>query len=298
MSTATLIERLQNFEVNSSVARQVLSVYYKEGKRYRLWAGPLLGMTLEYDANVNYHVILGLWEAKSYRFLRRFFRDAKVLRRGMVVADLGANLGYFSLWMHRLLEPLDGKVVAFEPSPSILPMLRRNLRENAARTVKLAEIACSDADGEVEFFVGDHHHISSLVENWASQGRSHISADRRVVVPSTTLDSYFFEGPGKAVGSPDLIKIDIEGGGVFALKGMDRCLTSKRPLIWMESHTPHEDRAISDLLLKHDYQAYRLQTKSLVSERGKVHPHPAGVWGTLLLFPREKTSALKWALDG
>ena len=42
--------------------------------------------------------------------------------------------------------------------------------------------------------------------------------------------------------------MDIEGAGVFALKGCDQCLRIKRPIFLMESHTPEEDGAVGNLL--------------------------------------------------
>jgi FkbM family methyltransferase len=183
-------------------------------------------------------------------------------------------------------------VIAFEPSPSILPLLKRNLAANAIQNVEVVELACSDQIGEVEFFVGDHHHISSLDGAWASQGKGRLAP---ISVGSTTLDAFFY-GTKAAPRLPDLIKIDIEGGGVFALKGMDRCLSESRPLVWIESHTPHEDRAISQMILKHGYQAFRLQTGKRVMEPQTTYPNPEGVWGTMLLFPNEKEPVLKRVL--
>lgn len=291
-SMSTIAGRLRNFEFNSLFLRQALALYFRAGRRYRVWWGPLQGMTLEYDAGVNFHVILGVWETANYRFLNRLLADPAILKPGSVVVDMGANLGYFTLWVDRLLRRAGGKVWAFEPSPSILPMLKRNLAANRATQVELVQMACSDHEGTVDFYVGDHHHISSLDGAWASQGKG-LSAP--IQVPTTTLDSFFCSS--NDAGGPDFIKIDIEGGGVFALRGMDRCIETKRPLIWIESHTPAEDRAIADLILKHDYQAFRLQTGRAVLERGQTHPHPEGVWGTLLLFPSEKTESLRKVLS-
>ena len=278
---AELAAKVKYAEFNSSVVRRLLGMYFKDGRAYRLPFGPLRGRKLHYESTVNYHVILGLWEAKSYAFLTRLFRDTGVCGRGCVVADVGANLGYFSIWAAREVGS-GGKVYAFEPSPSVVPILKRNLALNPDARVEHIEMAASDKAGELEFFIGDHHHESSLDPAWASNGK--MSA-RSVKVPGTTLDEFFDESTKRP--APDVIKIDIEGGGVYALKGLNTLIERKRAVIWMESHNPPEDRAISEFVLKHDYGAYRIADQREVKNLHAGHPDPDGIWGTLLLFPRE-----------
>ncbi len=252
------------------MARRVLALLYKEGEAYRIPFGPLKGLRLHYDRAINYHAVLGLWDLEAFDYLKDFVRE------GMVVADVGANIGLFSLWAARR----GTRVYAFEPAPYAVGILRKNLELNHIDSVEIAELACSDRKGEIDFFLGHHHHASSLLPGWASDGGP---PTEKLIVPTETLDGFFADR-----GYPDFIKMDIEGGGVLALEGMEKCLTSKRPLVWIESHTPDEDSAISRLCLRHGYQAYRLQTRSLVENLRATHPDKTGVWGTLLLFPFRK----------
>ncbi|MBF0125290.1 MAG: hypothetical protein HQL60_08135, partial [Magnetococcales bacterium] len=53
----------------------------------------------------------------------------RVLKPGMAVLDIGANLGYYALMEHRLIGPL-GRLVAIEPSPSNQEILKMNLDLN------------------------------------------------------------------------------------------------------------------------------------------------------------------------
>ena len=283
------LARVRYVEFNSPLVRRVLGLYYREGRSYRLPFGPLRGVRLHYSRSVNYHVILGLWEAKSYAFLSRLFNETGLLTRGFIVADVGANLGYFSLWVARQVRPVGGRVYAFEPSPSILPTFRKNLELNPGEPIELVEQAVSDRVGTVQFFVGDHHHISSLDKTWAGGGKA-----QPVTVKSTTVDAFFAPETGRP--APDLIKVDIEGGGVYALKGIDRCIAAKRPMIWMESHNPPEDRAISEFVLKHGYGAFRMRDQQEVERPDEVYPHPQGIFGTVLLFPKERRDEVLPAL--
>src|SRR5262249_7853955 len=107
-------------------------------------------------------------------------------------------------------------------------------------------------------------------------------------VPVVTLDSHF----GDQSAWPELIKMDIEGGGTFALPGAAKCFGEKRPFLLVESHTPEEDAAISRVLTGNDYTAYRFNTRAWVADRGSTHPNPEGVWGTLFACPAEKKQAV------
>lgn len=283
-----MIEKIRNAQFNSGVARSLLRFAYREGENYKIPIGPLRGFRLFYDRSVNFHAMLGLWDLDSFRFLRSLLAGGGYLKPGAVVADVGANIGIFSMWASRLLSDCQGKVFAFEPAPGTKEMLLKNLSLNGIVNVELVDAACSNREGTIDFFPGHHHHTSSLCAEWAAFGGP---IPDKVTVPTVTLDNFFF-GETKRP-APDFLKIDIEGGGCYALYGMDRCLEEKRPLIWMESHTPAEDQAIGELMVRNDYLAFRNQTKSFVKKVERTHPDPEGVWGTMLLFPREHYTKIR-----
>ncbi|NBW99329.1 FkbM family methyltransferase [bacterium] len=287
MATLTL-HQLRYVKFNSSLIRKILSCFYQEGKVYRIPFGPLRGSKMYYDRSVNYHAILGLWDVEEYQFLGRLLRKGGFLKPGSITADVGANLGFFSMWMSKQFESMEHTVIAFEPAPETLKKLKTNLQENVCPQIRVVEQACSNKIGHMDFYIGNHHHISSILKSWADSGVD--GSSQRVTVPTTTLDLYFQEHVGAF---PDFVKMDIEGGGVFALKGCEEIFTKKRPLVWIESHLPEEDQAISDVLTRHSYSAFRFSDKKIVAEKGKTHPHPEGVWGTLLLFPNEITHRIK-----
>lgn len=268
--------------INSSAARRMLGIIYHEGSVYTVPFGRLRGVKLQYDSTVDFHAMLGLSETESFDLLARVF-ETGVLPARPVICDVGANQGLYTLFFTRS-QPA-GMVYAFEPGP-IVSRLHTHLALNGIANAVVVEHACSDKIGEVEFYLGHHHHsMSSLHANWAQGDLASVQVMR---VPTTTLDAYFY-GQSPRPG-PDFIKMDIEGGGTLALKGCDRCIQEKRPLFLIESHTPDEDRAISDVMLMHGYQAFRLNNQRWVNAPDRTHPDPNGVWGTLLLWPAEKHS--------
>lgn len=67
--------------------------------------------------------------------------------RYKATADIGANLGIHSIMMSRC----DFDVVAYEPDPTHLKILKRNLDLNAIKNTKVEEKAVSDKPGKLEF---------------------------------------------------------------------------------------------------------------------------------------------------
>ncbi len=153
---------------------------------------------------------------------------------------------------------------------------------NNVSNVKVLDQACADHTGNDEFFIAEHHHESSLLKEWSNNA----TTGTKTVVATITLD-YFFEkfNQGRY---PDLIKMDIEGGGIFALRGCVNCITQKRPFILIESHNPGEDQAVSDVLRQYNYEAFRVNNDKWILHKNKDYTDPDGVWGTMLLMPAER----------
>ncbi len=148
----------------------------------------------------------------------------ELVRPGMTVVDVGANVGYYTLLASRLVGP-GGKVYSFEPVPSVFEVLLSNLKENGCENVTTERKAISDQSGASPF----------LVDRQGAEGRL-VAGDGHIVVECTTLDEHF-----GALGWPavDVVKMDIEGGEGRALKGMRRlCAASARLCIVLELNWP------------------------------------------------------------
>lgn len=280
------LRNLRYARFNSSMARAALGTYFRPGESYRIPFGPLHGQRMYYDKTVNFHAVLGLWDNEILNFLNRTLVKSGLLRVDSTAADVGANIGYYSMWFSRVAFG-NGRVYAFEPSDEALPLLSRNLSLNNIENVEIVKMACSNHIGTTDFFIAKHHHSSSIHADWAGEGHG---TARRVSVPVTTLDAFF--GPATGRSAPGFIKFDIEGGGTHALPGARKIIGAARPYILIESHTAEEDRAISHVLTEFDYRGYRLNDRKWVRHANAVHPDKEGVWGTLLLTPQEHYASI------
>ena len=271
---------------NSAVARGALGLYFRPGRPYRVAFGPLRGSQIYYEKSINFHAVLGLWDVEYLGLLETALVKSGLLPRDGVAADVGGNIGYYSMWLSQLALP-DGQIYTFEPSEEIVPFLTRNLALNHIENVDVVKMACGDHVGTTDFFIAEHHHSSSIHAEWAAEGHG---AARKVTVNVTTLDAFFAAETSRR--PPNFIKFDIEGGGTHALPGCRHILRETRPFVLIESHTVDEDKAICDVLTGFDYCAYRLVDRNWVEKLDATHPDKRGVWGTLLLAPREKYETL------
>jgi hypothetical protein len=124
------------------------------------------------------------------------------------------------------------------------------------------------------------HYIASLDSQWAgSQGG-------KIQVDGITLGNYFKEKQFY----PDFIKMDIEGGGVFALQGMKQCILKNEPILFLESHTSAEDLAIGATLAMFPYDVYRVGSTKEVKYLDRDFRDEFGIYGTVIAIPKSKAN--------
>jgi FkbM family methyltransferase len=144
-----------------------------------------------------------------------------LIRPGDTVLDVGANIGYYTLLMARLVGP-HGKVYAFEPDPGNFGLLEKNVRLNGyTDRVVLKRAAVSDTSGQIRLFRADRNQ---------GDHRAYDSGDGRpsIDIPSVALDDTFKDYPGRIA----FIKMDIQGSEWAALKGMQKLL-ARQPFVQM-----------------------------------------------------------------
>ncbi len=95
------------------------------------------------DLSISVHLLTeGYWEMWVTEAM------LAVIKPGMTVLDIGANLGYFTLLMADLVGP-DGRVLAFEPNPEMAGCLRQSLAVNGFGNARLHELALGEAPGRL-----------------------------------------------------------------------------------------------------------------------------------------------------
>jgi FkbM family methyltransferase len=160
----------------------------------------------------------GCWLGTFERRTQAAFQ--KLVKKDGVVFDIGANVGFFTLLASYLVGPL-GKVVAFEPVPRNVGMLRRHLEMNGIENVEVRPVAVTGITGVAR------------MRTWHSNMEWKLAPEGDIEVETVALDDIWSAG---ALPRPDLIKMDIEGAEAAALAGAARLLAEARPVLVLSAH--------------------------------------------------------------
>jgi len=150
------------------------------------------------------------------------------LRGSRSFADLGANLGYFTVIAAVVL--IDAPVFSFESDATLVPLIIRNLELNGRENGQVICSAVSDVEGATFTYTP---HPFSFVEQIAGLDTSPFQV--QLTTTTLSLDSYFADKPVL----PDLLKIDVDGGEMAVLRGMNRILAQPKVQIFLEVHAHH-----------------------------------------------------------
>ena len=165
------------------------------------------------DVGLSSHLLLeGYWELWVTEAL------VPLVRPGMVVADIGANLGYFTLLMSDLVGA-EGRVHAFEPNPEMYKRLCKSVDVNGFTSrCQVHQTLLGSTNGEKMVFV--------VPPNEPKNGHmfpySDFVPEGAVVLETTRLDS---EPAWRDI---ELAKIDVEGAEQLIWEGATGLLQSTR----------------------------------------------------------------------
>ena len=158
----------------------------------------------------------GVWDEHVRDALRHH------LREGGCFIDVGANIGYFSL-MASVLVGSTGRVVAIEPSHANLARLCGNLSLNGRANVAVVSLAASSghASLQINFPTPNNAGAASLRAIPSVAGNLVLACPLDAVVEAQSL-------------RPSVVKLDVEGFELEALKGMRNTLARFRPVVICE----------------------------------------------------------------
>lgn len=176
----------------------------------RVWGMTLIPPTLDRWLYLRLHR-LGLMGRRERRFIENS------VRAGMRVADIGANIGLYTLLMARLAGAA-GRVHAFEPQAAMAGALRQNVELNRAAQVVVYPYAVGAAAGSG---VLDADSLNSGDARLAPAGRHLPASNRSAAKPTVSIHALDEILEGEML---DFIKMDIQGWEGRALQGMSALL--------------------------------------------------------------------------
>ena len=167
------------------------------------------------------------------------------------VLDIGANIGVSAVFFSTLFPR--ARVIAFEPSPDNVDLLRKNT-ESVGR-VEVVPLALGERDGTLELFSSD------AAANFGGFSRFEAGSDvgRKTAVPVRHAGRQLAE---LGVAGADVIKVDVEGSEWEVLSSLGEDFLSRTKYIAGELHG-HRDFELFSLLDRH----FRIAVRKRLQDR-------------------------------
>ena len=237
---------------------------------------------IQFDLGQKIYLDLKDWLQSQLFWMKIYYIERKeteyfkrILKRGDIVVDVGAHIGYYTLISGARVGK-EGHVYSFEPNPETFKRLKRNVQLNNLNNISLYNIGLSDKE---EF-------LTLNLPTSINTGTAGITipenfSGKSLKVKAIPLDKFIEKNNIKKV---DIIKIDVEGAEIKVLKGMMETIRKFKPKIFIEINNKKLKAAgfskeeVYNLLKKENYKAFQIVNKD------KIEPLSEIIEGNLILF--------------
>jgi FkbM family methyltransferase len=203
----------------------------------------------------------------------------KLIKRGDVVWDIGANIGLFAL-AAAVCAGGQGEVIAFEPDTWLVQLLRRTsaVQPPTYASIKVIPVAVASGISLRPFSIAIRSRASNALAEYGSSQMGGVQEQQ--IVATFNLDWLVMKLP-----RPNIIKIDVEGAELEVLGDQSYLLNQVRPVILCEVGSQSADQ-ITQILTSASYRLFdgeRALTEENVIARA--------TWSTVAI-PDEKMNRL------
>jgi len=160
---------------------------------------------------------------KYLYFLYKFVNEKEeidfiksVVKPGMTVLDVGANIGFYSLILSDLVGK-KGKVYCFEPEKNNFLHLKELCK--GRNNIVLNNVAVGMKEGFIDLYISDNLNVDHLTYD-NNENR------KKVIIKCLTIDKYLI-----GVKNIDFIKIDTQGFEYSVVRGMKNTLKKYKDII-------------------------------------------------------------------
>lgn len=288
-----------------SIGKRLVALYGIERARrfkiFRLFVRQVLAGGYPDHVTVDGHVYyiddvdsLGLARNGEYEpYITRVLH--MLIEPGSNVFDIGANIGYFSLVIGRLVGST-GRVYCFEPDPSNFSLLQKNVTTNKYEHIECFEAAISDATGQLELYLSEDNQADHRLY-FSNEGRASVKVD------SLALGMWKPEVPIA------FIKMDIQGAERRAFAGMAERIKRDKPSMVIEfwpygiEKAGDQPEAVLEFLEENNYVLYQVdedtETLDIACNSELVKNYTANFrnWTTLVCVHSDNHKAVQAKLD-
>jgi FkbM family methyltransferase len=150
-----------------------------------------------------------------------------LIQKGDYVVDIGAHHG-FHLYPMAQAAGKSGKVFAFEPLPDLNALLKRDIKKLGLKNIKLYDFALGQQKAESNFQYFKKFPAYSGLERRDTPFSAEEGELETITVKQRRLDSLI------RFSKVSFMKLDIEGGELYALMGARKLVKRSKPIIIFE----------------------------------------------------------------
>ncbi len=223
---------------------------YPEGSAVTIKSGLAAGMKWRR----HHRYVNGYWTGQYELPMQRALQ--RELKPGDCFYDVGANAGFFSLVAAKLVGDT-GSVVSFDPDPDNGSSIREQIELNnlGARWV-LENKGVADKAGTTTF---ERDKPGSPKGHLRATGADGFDAAGGKAMQELEVELVSLDGVLANHRPPNVIKMDIEGAEIMAIRGCERVLSEARPTWLFELHGPETERAVRGALTRHGYAYFTVE---------------------------------------
>ena len=182
----------------------------------------------------------GEWSQLELDFL------TQLLNPNDVVIEIGSNIGSHTIPFSKILKK--GHVYGFEPQNIIFQNLCANLSLNSTTNCICERIAISDSRNEKLFMM---HLDSNKSNNFGNVSLLNSKSDDSVPVQVDILDNKF-----SYLKHLKLLKLDVEGNEINALKGGENLIKRTKPFLYLENDRLNNSQYLIEYIFSLDYKLF------------------------------------------
>ena len=166
-----------------------------------------------------------------------------------VILDIGANIGDSVLYFKHLYP--NSRILAFEPNPNALALLRENVALNRLAGIEIFPYALGEHEGEMDLY--DEGGGSFIFGSGSRDYVRQFTAGNAPISTKVPLRRASQVPEIAALGRIDLLKIDIEGAELSVLRDMAPLLGKVDRLIFEYHFLPGSGNSFDEIagILKH-----------------------------------------------
>jgi len=172
----------------------------------------------------------------------------KIVKKGDVCIDIGANLGYYSVFISKLCGK-EGQLYSVEPVPMFRKVWNKNIKLSRIKNWKLLPFALGDKEQKIKMGMPEvdgvlHHGMTKVLEGEANNIVQHFEAEMRIP------DKLFSD-----LEKLDFIKCDVEGFEHHVFTNLQDTLKKFKPLVQSELAGEENRMSVINLFKSFDYKA-------------------------------------------